>query len=172
MRALRGRGAGIAVHLRFGLVLSAVVVCIDQAVKTLMLAALPQPGSGWAVTGFFNLVHVRNHGVGFGMMSGIEPWALIVFSLSVVCILVVWMGRAHDRFTAAALGLTVGGAVGNVADRALSGAVFDFLDFHAFGYHWPAFNVADSAIVLGVAGLLVGSARESRRPAVDKDTQL
>ena len=103
--------------------MSAVVVCIDQAVKTLMLAALPQPGSGWAVTGFFNLVHVRNHGVGFGMMSGIAPWALIVFSLSVVCILVVWMGRAHDRFTAAALGLTVGGAVGNVADRAVSGAV-------------------------------------------------
>lgn len=161
-----------AMHLRFGLMLSLIVVFVDQAVKTLMLALLPWPGSEWTVTGFFNLVHVRNHGVGFGMMSGIAPWALAVFSLSVVCILVAWLKSADDRFTAAALGLTIGGAVGNVADRVTSGAVFDFLDFHAFGYHWPAFNVADSAIVIGVAGALIGSVRESRRAAADRDRRL
>jgi signal peptidase II len=79
------------------------------------------------------------------------------FSVAVSAALCVWLARAESRLVAIALGLTIGGALGNVVDRLRFGAVFDFLDFHAFGWHWPAFSLADSAITLGVAGLLLTS---------------
>ena len=71
--------------------------------------------------------------------------------------LCIWMWKADTVLLATALGLVVGGAIGNVIDRILHGAVFDFLDFHIAGYHWPAFNVADSAITIGVAFLIIDS---------------
>jgi signal peptidase II len=78
--------------------------------------------------------------------------------------LLVWLWRAQGRLIGAALGLIVGGAIGNIIDRYRFGAVFDFLDFHAFGWHWPAFNVADSAIVIGV-GLLLLDGFRTRPPS-------
>ncbi len=153
---------------RFGLVIAVVVVLLDQGLKTLMTHLLPYPGSEWTVTGFFNLVHVRNAGVSFGLMPGLGPWVLSGFALAVTAVLVAWLIRAESRPIAAALGLTIGGAVGNVIDRVLFGAVFDFLDFHAFGYHWPAFNLADSAITVGVAGLLIDALFVTRRTTESK----
>ncbi|HEX9647792.1 MAG TPA: signal peptidase II [Alphaproteobacteria bacterium] len=146
--------------LRLGLAVALGVLVLDQALKAVMLGLLPEPGSVRAVTGFFNLVHVRNTGVSFGMLqsdSRLGPWLLAGFAIVVSAALGVWLARAPSRLLAVALGLTIGGALGNVIDRVRFGAVFDFLDLHAFGWHWPAFNLADSAVTVGVAGLLLSS---------------
>ena len=155
--------------LRLGLAFAAAVVVLDQGLKAVMLTVVPEPGQRIEVTGFFNLVHVRNTGVSFGMLqsdSALLAWLISAGALAITVALCVWMARAESRFVAAVLGLTIGGALGNVIDRLRFGAVFDFLDFHAFDMHWPAFNLADSAITVGVMGLLATTLLA--RPAGDK----
>lgn len=85
-----------------------------------------------------------------------RPWLLILLTGAVTAGLLVWLVRVQNRLQAAALGLVIGGALGNLVDRLRHGAVTDFLNFHFQGYHWPAFNLADSGIVLGVLLLLAG----------------
>ena len=108
---------------------------------------------------FFNLVMVWNRGVSFGMFGGgaVPAWALILLSALIVAMLVAWLRQVDNSWAAVAIGLVIGGAVGNVIDRVIHGAVADFLDFHLGGYHWPAFNLADSAITIGVVLLLAES---------------
>lgn len=139
-----------------GFVWGTAALLLDQASKAMALAA----GSGdstWAIqlTPFFNLILVRNDGVSFGLLGGHIPWwALSMFALVVIAYLLWWLWREASWITSAGLGLIIGGAVGNVLDRYRHGAVTDFLDFHAFGWHWPAFNLADVAIFCGVACIL------------------
>ena len=105
------------------------------------------------ITGFLNLVLVSNKGVSFGLFSSDAVWAqpaLASFAALVSILLVFWMRQAQHCFSAIFLGLVVGGALGNAIDRLLHEAVVDFLDFHVAGYHWPVFNIADSAITVGV----------------------
>lgn len=153
--------------LRIGLLVAAIVLVLDQLTKTAALARLAgQPPI--EVTGFFNLVLVWNPGVSFGMLQGMGdkgPWLLAAFALAVCIALTVWLSREPRRLTRVALGLVLGGAVGNLVDRARFGAVVDFLDFHAMGYHWPAFNVSDSAIVVGAALLVLDGLRSDRTAA-------
>lgn len=144
-------------YLKLGLAIAVVVIALDQVSKVVMLGVLPELGMRIEVTGFFNLVHVRNTGVSFGMAQSVPVWPIVAVALVITVALCIWMARAESRLVAASLGLAVGGAVGNVIDRVRLGWVFDFLDFHAFGWHWPAFNVADSAITVGVIGLLATS---------------
>ncbi len=144
-------------YLTLGLAFAFVVAVLDQISKLVTLGVLPEPGMFIAVTGFFNLVHVQNAGVSFGLFQWVPVWLIATIALGIAAGLCVWMARAESRLVAVSLGLAVGGAIGNVIDRVRLGWVFDFLDFHAFGEHWPAFNVADSAITLGVIGLLATS---------------
>ena len=140
--------------LRLGLAVAGLVVVLDQLTKWAILAWLDR---AIALTPFFNLVVVWNRGVSFGMFDSdgaLAPWLLSGLALAVVALLLGWLRRVDHPLTAAGLGLIIGGAVGNVIDRVRFGAVIDFLDFHALGWHWPAFNVADSAICVG-AGLLL-----------------
>ncbi len=143
--------------LRLGLTIAVLVVVLDQILKATMLDLLPESGVAVTVTGFFNLVHVFNPGVSFGLLPDIGPFILSGFALVVSAILAVWLARSETRLLAVALGLTIGGAIGNVIDRLRFDAVFDYLDFHLLGWHWPAFNLADAAISVGVAGLLLTS---------------
>lgn len=109
------------------------------------------------VTPFFNLLLVFNRGISFGLLSSDSPWGqplLIVLALVISIFLVLWLRKAENRVVAGGIGLVLGGALGNVVDRVVHQGVVDFLDFHLFGYHWPAFNVADSAITVGVVFLL------------------
>ncbi len=137
---------------------AAVVILLDQLSKWLILYVVMQPPRVIEVTGFFNLVLTFNTGVSFGLLdsdSAWQPWILSALALAIVAGLLVWL-RRHRRLLAAwSVGLIVGGAIGNVIDRARLAAVVDFLDFHLAGWHWPAFNLADSGIVVGVGLLLI-----------------
>lgn len=143
---------------RFGLLLAGLVIVLDQLSKWMVLDLVMDPPRIIPVTPFFNIVYVWNRGASFGLLnvdSPWMPWLLSGFALVVAAGLVVWLRRVEGRFMAAGLGLVIGGALGNVIDRARFGAVFDFLDF--FGEYWPAFNLADSGITVGVAMLLFDS---------------
>jgi signal peptidase II len=144
-----------------------VAVCafgIDQTSKGIVLATASLQ-AGIEVFPFFNLVLVHNHGVSFGLLSGFTPWwALASLSLVVVAILFVWLWQTHSGLLSIGLGLLIGGALANALDRIRHGAVIDFLDFHFAQYHWPAFNLADAAIVCGAGLLIIETLRSEQRP--------
>jgi signal peptidase II len=139
---------------------AAAIVVADQLSKAWVLA-LFAPGERLPVTGFFNLVLVYNRGAAFSFLSSAPGWQTPFFiAVAAVAAVVVSFLLVRTRARAllsAALALVLGGAVGNVIDRVRYGQVVDFLDFHAFGWHWPAFNVADSAITVGAALLILES---------------
>jgi signal peptidase II len=142
---------------RLGVTVSGLVFGLDQLTKWAALYVLDLPDRPIVVTPFLNLVMVWNRGVSFGMLNSagaLAPWLLSGLALAVVIGLLVWLRRTEHWLNAIGIGLVIGGALGNVVDRLRYGAVVDFLDFHAAGYHWPAFNVADAAICIG-AGVIV-----------------
>jgi len=143
-----------------------VTLALDQASKWLVMHRLLSPERpGIEVLPFFNIVMVWNQGISFGMLAGHnQPLILSVMSSAIVAVLLVWLFRNRSAQTAVALGFVIGGAVGNILDRLRFGAVADFLDFHMENYHWPAFNVADSAIFIGVVLLCIGSMLTKKSP--------
>jgi len=139
------------------MVLAIVAIALDQATKGWILEDVMIPPRVIEITSNFNLVLGWNRGVSFGLFnqdSTYGPHILTGVALVIVLGLSIWLWKSTTHWSAWALGLVIGGAIGNVIDRIQYGAVVDFLDFHAFGYHWPAFNVADTAICIG-AGLLI-----------------
>ena len=152
--------------IRLGLPVAALIIALDQATKTWIVHDIMAPPRWIEVTSFFNIVMVWNKGASFGLFSTQSPWTQAIlggFAIVISIVLAVWMCRARSKWLAVALGLVIGGALGNVIDRAIYGAVADFLDFHAYGYHWPSFNVADIAISVGVVMLLFDGLLEKRR---------
>ncbi len=165
---MQGTGGGERVSstmMRLGLIVAAAVVAADQASKWLMLTVVMDPPRVITVTPFFNLVLGWNRGISFGLLGGgaVAQWLLVVVAVAIAGGLVLWLRRVRRPWFAAAIGLVIGGAVGNVVDRVLHEAVVDFLDFHLGGYHWPAFNLADTAISVGVALIVIDSLFVSRR---------
>lgn len=149
------------------LALSVVIVVIDQITKALVLQGFALHQSV-AIAPFFNLVLVYNTGAAFSLLSDAPGWQRELFigiaALASAWIVYLLARYSHQRLFSLSLSLVLGGAVGNVIDRVRFGAVVDFLDFHAAGYHWPAFNVADAGITCG-AILLVWDAFRTRDPA-------
>lgn len=148
------------------LLLAGAVVVLDQVVKAVALGRLAPGLPVVVIDGLLSLTLVMNPGLAFGLLGSVPPaWRWIVAALSVVALLVLarvalrvlptggWPGRL-------AIGLIFGGAVGNLIDRARFGAVVDFVDVHWRGWHWPAFNVADSAISIGVVLLALRLLRD------------
>lgn len=135
------------------LALAAATIAADFLTKAWVLSSFHLHESV-AVTSFFNLVLVMNPGASFSFLAdagGWQRWFFIVLALAISAWLVVMIRRhAAEKLMPTALALVLGGALGNVIDRVRFGAVVDFLDFHVAGWHWPAFNVADSAITVGV----------------------
>lgn len=136
---------------------AAVLVIADRLSKIAALEALA-PGERLEVTGFFNLVLVFNRGAAFSFLADASGWQTLLFAAIALgaALVVSWLilrapGR---RLLCTGLALILGGALGNLVDRLLYGHVVDFVDLHAFGWHWPAFNLADSGITLG-AGLVI-----------------
>lgn len=136
------------------------ILLLDQASKWYMLLSVMQPPRVIPVLPFFNLVSAWNRGVSFGMFDSDLPWmgwVLSALALAIVAFLVSWLRKTDRRHLAIAIGMIIGGAIGNVIDRAVHGAVFDFLDVFVGRYHWPAFNVADSGITVGAVILVLDS---------------
>lgn len=157
----RDRPAGEQMDVpRMGLTFAALAFAVDQGSKALTLNVLPLQGQGVEVLPVLNLVLVHNEGVSFGMLGGLTPWwALTLLATGIVVVLLIWLWQTRSRLVGASLGLLIGGALGNVLDRLRHGAVTDFLDFHLGGYHWPAFNLADVAVVSGAVVLVFSRKR-------------
>ena len=150
----------ISESTRLGLFLAVAIVIADQATKTWALDVWFFPPRAIEVTSFFNLVAVWNTGVSFGFLAGeskFMPYILASFAATSTIALVVWLTRVEGKLIAGALGSVIGGAVGNIIDRLRFSAVVDFIDLHVAGFHWPAFNLADSAITIGVMLVLLDS---------------
>lgn len=145
--------------LRLGLAVAAVVFVLDRASKAWLLDVMRAHGPVVELTSFFNLVMVWNSGVSFGMFQSGElgRYLLSALALAIVAGLVLWLRRVEVWWLGAGLGAVIGGALGNVVDRLwyAEGAVADFFDLHVAGWHWPAFNLADAAIVAGVGLILL-----------------
>jgi signal peptidase II len=149
----------------FGLGLALATLLVDQAVKFWLLQVFDLAGRGqMSVAPFVDLVLTWNTGISYGLFpqqGTVGLWALLVFKAAAVVLLWVWLARSHSRLTAAALGLIIGGALGNAVDRLHWPGVMDFVLLHVetvgWSFRWYVFNVADVAIVAGVVGLLYDS---------------
>lgn len=155
--------------------LAAAIVVVDQLAKWWALAALPLQVPV-EVLPFFNLTLVYNRGAAFSFLADAGGWQrvfFIVLALAIAAAIAVWLARSawRQRWLAAPLALILGGAVGNLLDRVMSGAVTDFLDFYRGSYHWHNFNVADAAISVGIGLLLLDSLILSRhrRPLAEEE---
>ncbi len=149
------------------LLLFAASVVSDQITKHAVLAHMSLGETIEVFSGFFNLTYVLNYGAAFGLFAGLPDGvreAALGASTVIALVVVVWLIRHPDyqsSLTRSGISLVLGGAVGNIIDRVRVGAVIDFLDFSFRGVHWPAFNIADSSICIGVVLLICCSGKRS-----------
>lgn len=149
--------------MRFGLTLAGIAIVLDQLSKWIMVEQVFRPDGVTdspfftariiEVLPFFNLRMAWNPGISFSMFSSGEPMTialLVTMQVSIVCVMLWWLRKADTACMKTGIGLIVGGAIGNIIDRINYGMVADFLDFHAAGYHFPTFNLADTFISVGV----------------------
>src|SRR5438552_12908739 len=153
--------------------LAAIIFALDRLTKRIIEARFSVFDTHTVIPGFFDLVHARNRGAAFSLFadstSAWRPFFLIGLSLAALLLVAGILRNASrlDRPTAFGLALILGGALGNVFDRVVTGAVTDFLDFYVGDLHWPAFNIADSAIVIGSGLLLVSLLRPKQQQPAD-----
>jgi signal peptidase II len=144
---------------RLGFLIAALVVVLDQLTKWYFFQVVDLARVGpIPVLPFFRLAFVSNHGVSFGLFNNGAIWGrigLTIFALAISGVVGRWLLKADRLWPGAAMGLVIGGALGNVIDRLIYGAVADFFHFYAFGHDWYVFNVADAAITVGVIVLLL-----------------
>ena len=158
---------------KYQLLIAAAVLLLDRVTKLLVVARLPEAHSIVVIPGLFQFAHWENTGAAFSMFAdSASPWrtrGLIVFSILAIAVVagLLWKSGSHLTITTVALSLVLGGAGGNLWDRLTKGTVTDFLDFYIGDHHWPPFNVADSAIVVGaillILTILAPSSRSARR---------
>jgi signal peptidase II len=160
---------------RFGLAVAVATTLLDQAIKLWLLFVFDLQARGIVrLTPFLDLVLIWNRGISYGLFQQDGPlgqWALLALTVIAVALLWIWLARSTSRLMVLALGLIIGGAVGNAIDRVAYGAVADFVLLHlttgSFSFKWYVFNLADAAIVAGVAGLLydsVAGRRAAKQP--------
>ncbi len=144
-----------------GIVIAIIIAYLDLLTKQVAFAYVDktfvEKGLRYIIiTDFFNIVKVWNRGVSFGMFNDLEHSKLIfvIIVAFISIILLIWLYKSKNSIVSYAISFIIGGALGNMIDRIENSAVADFLDFHLFGYHWPAFNLADSAVFVGVAILI------------------
>ncbi|MGW8160892.1 MAG: signal peptidase II [Desulfobulbales bacterium] len=154
---------------------AAVVVIVDQLTKLWIMTTFVLHGEKSVIPGFFNLVYVTNTGAAFGFLAGSKSWLRQTFFIAVAIIALIVILVAYDhlkkqgRIFIYSLALIAGGAIGNLLDRLRFGSVVDFLDFYVGAHHWPAFNVADSAITTGVALFILGTLLQHRQQTMNSE---
>ncbi len=154
--------------MRIGIVLVFSTLIIDQLSKFIIVR-------DWStiqikVTSFFNVALVYNKGISFGLFNNLaySNYLFCLLSSVIVCFLLKWLKDSEQKYETIGLGLTIGGAVGNIIDRLVYPGVVDFLEFHWHDYYWPSFNIADSAICLGICILLIFSVDSKSRKIINK----
>jgi signal peptidase II len=156
---------------RLAFALAGGIFALDRLTKWIIETRVSAFDTISVIPGFFSIVHSQNRGAAFGIFAdSTSEWRtalLIIASLAALAFVstLIWRARAMDRLTLWGLSLVLGGAAGNVFDRLLRGSVTDFLLFYVGQYQWPAFNVADSAITMGCALLVLDSLKPRRQPA-------
>lgn len=138
------------------ILLAVSVILIDRMTEHAVSFYIQNSEGFVKITPFFNLVWTGNDGISFGMLQGLAygKWLLSAFAFIITGFFFIWLLRTQSLWVSVALGLIIGGALGNTFERLAYGHVIDILDFHVYGYHWPAFNLTDSAIVGGVTLLM------------------
>jgi signal peptidase II len=158
---------------KYHFLIAVMVVVLDRVTKWLVATNITLHDSIAVLPGFFRLTHVQNSGAAFGLFAeSSSEWKvaiLVLFSILALAVVsaLLWKNSHSMTTTGVGLSLILGGAIGNLYDRLLAGHVVDFFDFYLGGYHWPAFNIADSAIVIG-ALLLVAEILFAKSPAEQK----
>ncbi len=145
-------------------IVALIIVLLDQGTKFFLSKFIPVGNSVNLIPGFLNLVHIKNSGVAFGLFATHSSWARYLFSsINLVAVIVLFfVAQKSSPFLASCFGLIAGGAVGNFIDRFFQGMVLDFIDLHLGSYHWPAFNLADSAITVGVLIIAIFSLHKEK----------
>lgn len=157
-------------HFRLGMLCALIAFVFDQLSKIWLVdhLKLEQVQGGIDVLPIFKLVMVWNYGISFGMFSDANDaarrWVLIAVAVAITTVMVLWLYKARHSMLSLGLGLVIGGAIGNVVDRMRWGAVADFFYFHYESWYWPAFNIADSAIFIGVVLLCWDSIVNPEKP--------
>lgn len=150
-------------HLGMGILIAGVIFALDQLTKYAVLNGLDLAARGKIyVAPFADFVLAMNRGISYGLFpqdGELGRWLLFSIKIAASVLFFFWLRRAVTPVVAASLGLLIGGALGNALDRAIYGAVVDFVALHAFGYRWYVFNLADAAIVAGVIGLIYDALR-------------
>lgn len=144
--------------MKKGFMCALIVLLADQIGKAFVLSHFSESPEHVEIAPFFNFVLAWNKGVSFSMLHSDHPampWVLVTVALLICAVVTHWLIAEKNPATQVCFGLILGGALGNVVDRIRFGAVVDFLDFHIGAYHWPAFNIADSAICVGAGVILV-----------------
>jgi signal peptidase II len=150
--------------IRLLFLLTVPLYVLDQLTKWATLAYIPLHHEIPVIPGFFNLVHVTNIGSAFGLMRGWFNFHIIFGTVMAVVMFILLFRKSTDQLTRFASALILSGIFGNITDRIIHGHVIDFLDFYLGRHHWPAFNVADSAIVIAVGLFLWASFRTGSQP--------
>jgi len=149
------------------------IIILDQITKFYVDASMRLHESIPVIQGLFSITYVRNPGAAFGFLADASPLFRSIFFVAVTVLAIIlvvhyiWKSRAEEPFMTFALALILSGAVGNLIDRVRLGEVIDFLDVYIGSYHWPAFNVADSAISVGAVILFIGLTRRGRKRQTD-----
>ncbi len=160
------------------LIISAIVLILDQLTKEMIDRTLFVYETVPVIPGCFNLVHTRNTGAVFGLFqnasSPLLPWLLTLLSMTALVFITVYFFRLSrdDRMNLLGISMILGGAIGNMYDRIIRHSVVDFLEFYFKNYRWPAFNIADFSICVGIFLLILTSIREERRPLTSTSTLL
>jgi signal peptidase II len=156
--------------VKWAVVIASVVAAVDRVTKQLVVRHLELGESVAIIPGFFNLVHIRNTGAAWGILRDYNLWLAVISILTILALYIFrhWF-QIHRPGSRWALGLMAGGIIGNLIDRLWHREVIDFLDFHIGRAHWPAFNVADSAICAGVALYLIVTWRPEKPAAGQAD---
>jgi signal peptidase II len=172
-----GQGSGVSKN-RYALliVVASLVLLLDQLTKLYIISNFTLHESVTVFENFFHITYVRNPGAAFSILAGANASFRVPFFLALSFIaavgIILFYRKAEERLVQVSLSLILGGAVGNMIDRARLGEVIDFIDVHWYNYHWPAFNVADSAITVGVGLLLLDMfLKEKASPQRHKDTK-
>ena len=153
-----------------GIAIIILVAVLDQWSKNSIIDAFNSQALPMEITSFFSLVLAWNPGISFGMFNDLAytQWIFSGIATVISLFLLSWMRKAETLFLVSSLALVIGGAIGNTIDRLRYGAVVDFLDIYIGSYHWPAFNVADSAIFIGVGMLILDGALFNKEKEVEK----